>query len=529
MGLRPMLLLAGIAAAVAVGVGVVLWSQTPNYNILFANLPPEDAASMTQTLSGAGIPYRIEAGSGAISVPVDRVNDARLLLAGQGLPAVDGFASMAKEPGFGVSQFMESARYQHALEAELGRTIASLQQVEAARVHIASPRNSSFVRDRVPGSASVFLKVRPGRRLSGEQVTSIVNLIASSVPELTAENVTVIDQQGRLLSSPSGRGDMAERDEQLEFVRQAEEGYAQRIETLLSPLVGAGRVRAQVSAQFDMSAVEETREQYRPDSQIVRSEQLADNQTGGPGGGTGGVPGALTNQPPEAGVAQAPGAQPARAGAVAPGATTESAAATAPVNSSREVTRNYEIDRTLAYSKQPGGRLQRLSVAVLIDNLRILGKDGKVTEAPLPPAQVERITALVKDAVGFNAERGDSVNVVNFAWQGELTPSGDDLQTIPLWEKPWLQSLVKIAAGLIVLLVLVFVVLRPLLRQLIVMQREGMQRAAAVGALSDGGMLAAGANSTLAYEQQMAQARTLVAQDPARVAQVVKTWVAKDE
>ena len=529
MGLRPMLLLAGIAAAVAVGVGVVLWSQTPNYNILFANLPPEDAASMTQTLSGAGIPYRVEAGSGAISVPVDRVNDARLLLAGQGLPAVDGFASMAKEPGFGVSQFMETARYQHALEAELGRTIASLQQVEAARVHIASPRNSSFVRDRVPGSASVFLKVRPGRRLSGEQVTSIVNLIASSVPELTAENVTVIDQQGRLLSSPSGRGDMAERDEQLEFVRQAEEGYAQRIETLLSPLVGAGRVRAQVSAQFDMSAVEETREQYRPDSQIVRSEQLADNQTGGPGSGSGGVPGALTNQPPEAGVAQAPGAQPARAGAAPTGAKTESTATATAVNSSREVTRNYEIDRTLAYSKQPGGRLQRLSVAVLIDNLRILGKDGKVTEAPLPPAQVERITALVKDAVGFNAERGDSVNVVNFAWQGELTPSGDDLQTIPLWEKPWLQSLVRIAAGLIVLLVLVFVVLRPLLRQLIAMQRESMQRAATVGALTDGGMLAAGANSTLAYEQQMAQARTLVAQDPARVAQVVKTWVAKDE
>jgi flagellar M-ring protein FliF len=188
-GLRPLLLLVGIAAAVAAGVGVVLWAQGPTYNLLYGDLSGEDAAAVTQALTGAGIPYRLENGTGAISVPVERLSDARLLLAGQGLPQEGGFASMAKDPGFGVSQFMEGARYQHALESELARTIASLQQVSAARVHIATPRNSSFVRDRIPASASVFVQLRPGRTLATEQVTAIVNLVASSVPELEASQV----------------------------------------------------------------------------------------------------------------------------------------------------------------------------------------------------------------------------------------------------------------------------------------------------------------------------------------------------
>lgn len=518
--LRPVLLLAGIAAAVAVGVGVVMWSQKPAYNLLFAELAPADAASMTQSLSAGGIPYRIEP-SGALTVPADRVSDARLLLAGQGLPAADGFASIGKDAGFGVSQFMETARYQHALEAELSRTVANLQQVEAARVHIATPRNSSFVRDRVAASASVFVRVRPGRRLSAEHVTSIVNLIASSVPELQSDKVTVIDQQGRLLSSPKGRDAAAERDQQLEFVRAAEESYSQRIEKLLAPLVGAGRVRAEVSAQFDMSATEEAREQFRPDSQIVRSERLADNQAG-PGGAAGGVPGALTNQPPEAGVVQPPGVQPVPSGD--PLAAVDGGSS----NSSREVTRNYEIDRTLAYSRQAGGRLQRLSVAVLLDNVRAIDAEGQATETPLTAEQLERITALVKDAVGFDTARGDSVNVVNAAWKSDLLPGADELLTVPVWERSWVQNLVRVFAGLIIALVLVFVVLKPMLRQLLTMQRTALAGALPAGSAGGGNAVAPG-NAALAYEQQVAQARTLVAQDPARVAQVVKTWVSKDE
>lgn len=538
-GVKPMLLLVGIAAAVAAGVGVVLWSQSPTYNLLYGNLSPDDTASVTQALSGANIPYRLEGGTGAVSVPVERVNDARLLLAGQGLPASGGFASMAKDQGFGVSQFMESARYQHALESELARTIASLQQVEGARVHIAAARNSSFVRDRQPGSASVFLQLRTGRRLSSEQVTSIVNLVASSVPELRPEQVTVVDQQGRLLSSPQGRDEFAIRDQQIEFARQMEEGYAQRVEALLAPLVGAGRVRAQVSAQFDMSAVEEAREQFRPESQIVRSEQLAEDIDRG-GAGPGGVPGALANQPPERAVALPPGAPPARAGAADAGAAAQAE------NTSRQTTRNYEIDRTVAYTRQPAGRLKRLTVAVLVDNVRVVGQDGKVTETALTPEELERITGLVKDAVGFDAQRGDSVNVMNSPWKGEPLITDGDVETTPLWQQPWIQDLVRVVAGLILALIVIFVVLRPLLKQLLATQRPVLLQSPALGGGGGGSAAEAGAlgnpggalpgavgsgtpAAALAYEQQLAQARSLVAQDPARVAQVVKNWVAKDE
>jgi len=538
-GLRPVLLLVGIAAAVAAGVGVVLWAQGPTYNLLFGDMASEDAAAVTQSLTGAGIPYRLENGTGAISVPAERLSDARLLLAGQGLPQAGGFASMAKDPGFGVSQFMEGARYQHALESELARTISSLQQVAAARVHIATPRSSSFVRDRIPGSASVFLQLRSGRTLASEQVTAIVNLVASSVPELDAGQVTVVDQKGRLLSSPQGRDEFAIRDQQMELARQLEESYAQRIEALISPLVGAGRVRAQVSAQFDLSATEEAREQYRPESQIVRSEQLSEDSSRA-GSGTGGVPGALTNQPPAAGVALPPG--------VKPGQADPAVAAAADSNSSKQQTRNYEIDRTVAYTRQPAGRLTRLSVAVLVDNLRVMGKDGKVVESPLAPEQIQRITALVKDAVGFDAKRGDSVNIVNSPWRGEPVPGADELVSLPVWERPWARDLAKIVAGLIVALVLVLAVLKPLLRQLTAIPRpsgaltgqagalpapagEGGQGATANGGVVAGGrpppQLAASSNS-IAYEQQVAQARTVVAQDPARVAQVVKTWVSAD-
>ncbi len=531
-GLRPLLLLLGVAAAVAAGVGVVLWSQGPTWNLLYGDLSGEDAASVTQALSAAGIQYRLENGTGGISVPRERINDARLMLAGQGLVDSSGFASMVKDPGFGVSQFMEGARYQHALESELARTIASMQPVGGARVHIAAPRSSSFVRDRQPATASIFVQLKPGKRLASEQVTAIINLVASSVPELASKNVTVVDQQGRLLTSPQGDDASSLRDQHLEFARGIEEDYAARIESLLSPLVGPGRVKAEVTAQFDMSATEEAREQYRPDSQVVRSEQTSEDQSRGATGAPSGIPGALSNQPPERATVLPPGAQPARPDASA----TTGAAAAAPGNASRQATRNYEIDRTVQFTKQPAGRLTRLSVAVLIDNVRTVGKDGKVTESALPPAQVERITALVRDAVGFSAERGDSVNVVNVPWRGLPTASNEALETIPVWEQPWARDILKIVAGLIIALVVIFVLLKPLVRQLMQSARAvptaqpRMVRSAAGddGGNESGGAGAGAAGSTLAYEQQVAQARTLVSQDAGRVAQVVKQWVSAD-
>ena len=524
---KPVMMLVGLAAAVAAGVGVVLWSQGPTYGLLYSNLADEEAAAITQSLSSAGIKYRMENGTGGISVPVERINEARLMLAGQGVLQSGGFASLSKEGGLGVSQFMETARYQHALEQELARTISSLQQVAAARVHIAVARNSSFVRDRSPGSASVFLQMKPGRRLASEQVTAIVNLVASSLPDIDASQVTVVDQQGRLLSSPQGQDEFAARDQQVEFTRQFEESHSQRIEALIAPLVGVGRVRAEVSAQFDMSAVEEAREQYSPDSQIVRSEQVSEDRRAGTGGAAG-VPGSLSNQPQ----GRAPNAVVANE---------------SKQDGSTQSTRNYEIDRTIAYTRQPAGRLKRISVAVLVDNVQVKGKDGKLTEVALTPEQINRVTTLVKDAVGFDEERGDSVNVVNSAWSGDPRVAAGELESLPVWEQPWARDAAKLLIGLIALLALVFAVLRPLARQFagvlsapsplpsplalpgIASGDNGfpaMSDGAGRVSMSSAGYTSAEATmSATAYEDQIAQARALVGEDPARVAQVVKKWV----
>jgi flagellar M-ring protein FliF len=545
--LKPLLLLVGIAAAVAAGVMVVLWSKGPNYSLLYTNLSSEDQAQVASALEAAGIAYRLEPSSNGMSVPSEQLNDARLKLAGQGLPeGSGGFANIAKDPGFGVSQFMENARYQHALEAELARTISSLRPVDGARVHLAVPRESAFVRDRRPASASVFVQLKAGKRLEQEQIQSIINLVASSIPELEPGQVTVVDQQGHLLSAPQSDSELAQRERNLELTHRLEEEYVQRIEALLTPFAGPGRVRAQVVAQVDTSVTEEAREQYKPDSQVVRSEQTSET-TSRDGSGPQGVPGSLSNQPPAPGTALPPNASnslAAQAAAGGQGAKTQGQAAAnaqavaPPDNTSRQATRNYEIDRTMAYTKTPAGRLQRLTVAVLIDNLHSTGKDGKVTSTPLTQEQLDHVTQLVKDAVGFNAERGDSVNVINSPFLEPPKPADGELQKIPLWEQPWVLNIAKIVAGLIIVLVLVFSVLKPLLRSLFPAPRPILQPAAALpgggsveGAPNPRGGAGESGNSQtpLAYEQQLAQARTLVGQDPKRVAQVVRAWAAEDD
>jgi len=546
-GLKPLLLLIGVAAAVAAGLTIALWWRGPTYSLLYANLGAEDQAQIAQALDAAQIPYRLQPGSNAIEVATERLTDARLKLAGQGLPeSSGGFAALDKDPGFGVSQFVEDARYQHALETELARTIASLKPVEAARVHLAVPRQSAFVREHRGASASVFVQMKAGRRLAQEQVQAIINLVASSIPELDPAQVTVVDQQGRLLSMPDGHDEFSLREQQFDMAHRLEDDYRQRVESLLAPLVGAGRVRAQVVAQMDMSVTEEAREQYRPESQIVRSEQTSE-QTTRDGGGSQGVPGALSNQPPPAGVATAPaatsgaatsqanaasGAKPA-AGAAATAATGAAGAAGAlnipsADSTSKETTRNYEIDRTLAYTRQPAGKLKRLTVAVLIDDAHTLDKDGKPHTVALTQEQLDHVTQLVKDAVGFDEARGDVVNVVNSSFTEEpAAPAGGELEKPALWEKPLFFEGLKIVLGAILLIVLTLTVLRPLMRSLLGTLRAARLDTEAGAAPTLPGPAPAPAVA-LAHEQQLAQARTLVSQDPKRVAQVVRDWVDQD-
>ena len=560
-GLKPILLLIGIAAAVAAGVTVVLWTRGPSYSLLYANIAAEDQSQIAQALDAAQIPYRIQPGSNNIEVAAERVSEARMKLAGQGLPeSGGGFALMDKDPGFGVSQFMENARYQHALETELGRTIANLRPVEGARVHLAIPRQSAFVRDQHPASASVFVQVKPGRRLEQGQVQAIVNLVASSIPEMEATQVTVVDQQGRLLSSPGSHDEFALGEQQFDMIHRLEDDYTQRIESLLAPMIGAGRVRAQVVAQMDMAVSEEAHEQYRPESQIVRSEQISE-QSSRDGSGAGGVPGALTNQPPPAGVALAPPPNTApqtaanAAGAAGAAATaanktpaTGATGLTQPIggsgvgadsSSSKSTTRNYEIDRTLAYTRQPAGKLKRLTVAVLIDNMRATDKEGKVKETALTAQQLEHVTQLVKDAVGFDEGRGDNVNVVNASFTAEPTAPEGELETPAFWESPLFLNIAKLTAGLAVLLVLILSVLRPMVRSLVGPNRSPVQLMPRAESIETQPIQAGGNNPALpgadqkavalTHEQQVAAARTLANQDAKRVAQVVRGWVAQDE
>jgi len=535
LNVRPLLLLLGVALAVAAGVTVVLWWKGPNWSLLYGNLSDSDASSVVQALQTGGIDYKLDNTSGAIMVPAERVHDARLQLASQGLPQGknSSFELISKDPGFGVSQFMESARYQYALESELARTISSLQAVEAARVHLAIPQQSAFVRDRRPATASVLLQLRAGHRLEPEQVSAIVHLVASSIPELDSDQVTVVDQQGRLLSSPKS-GDAAMASEQFEAAHHVEDTYIQRIEQLLAPIVGAGHARAQVTVDLDATASEEAHEQYKPDGAVVRSEQSSEESSRN-GSAAGGVPGALSNQPPAGGQsvaaakpAPAPASGAGAKNAAANAAETAAAAAAAaamPESSSKQNTRNYEINRTVSYSHQPGGRVKRVTVAVLVDNVRKLGADGKTTQQPLAKEQIEDITRLVKNAVGFDESRGDSVNVVNASF---LDESGPPLkpEVVPLWQRPMVRDITRLVLGALVLVALALGVLRPLVKNLAnhAVSSAPPQMLSA-GAAGDARANPAASSAALGYEQQIVQARSLVTQDPKRVAQVVKTWV----
>ncbi|GHE37473.1 flagellar basal-body MS-ring/collar protein FliF [Vulcaniibacterium thermophilum] len=531
--LRQFVLLVGLAGAIAAGLWLFFWTQRPGYVPLFAELAPRDAAEVTEALGAAGIEYKLDDATGAVKVPEDKLHEARLKLASQGLPqqADRGFELIAKDPGFGVSQFVENARYQHALETELARTVATLRPVRSARVHLALPKPTAFARNRDQAGASVVLELFSGRTLDENQIAAIVNLVSSSIPNLPPERVTVVDQTGRLLTRRDGEQSAA--DAQFDQVRRMETAYVERVQQLLEPMLGPGRVSAQVTVDMDFSETEEAREVYGPDPGKVRSEQVAEEITGSAAPAAAGVPGATSNTPP---------------GPPAPSANATAAAQEPAPVGNRNATRNYEIDRTISHSRRPAGRIRRVTAAVLVDNLPAAAGDGKKPASrPLTPAQVAQVEALVKQAIGFDANRGDAVTVANAPFVRNETPEGGEEP--PLWENPTVQQLLRLGVGALAVLALVFGVLRPTLRQIVAPRAaaalpaaalEGTLEPAAALASPDGAAPAAAmrgpapgtAGATDAgpttHEARLQQARSAVAQDPKRVAQVVKAWVGSD-
>ena len=526
---RQLLLLVAVAGAVALGVMAAFWGQTPNYGLLYGNLNDKDTGGVIEALTKSNIPYKIDEGSGAVLVPAKQVHEARLKLAGQGLPRGTGvgFEIMDEKPAFGNTQFQEIARYQRAIEGEIARSIMTLSNVQSARVHLAIPRQSAFIREREQPSASVLLNLYSGRAIEPDQVSAIVHLVASSVPNLLTGRVTVIDQKGKLLTSSDATRDLSNGSNQLEYRRKLEESYARRIEEILTPITGAGSVKAQVAADIDFTITETARESYNPQGQLVRSEQTAEEMNNG-GANAGGIPGALSNQPP--GAASVPettkppaGQKPATTAAAAAQAANSNNAS---VSTSKRATRNYEIDKTISHTKQPTGNIRRLSVAVVVDDIVNTSKTGKVTRKARAPEELARMTALAREAVGFDEKRGDSVNVTNaaFSTPAAATPAAET----PLWKQEWLWDIARQVGGGLLALIVLLMVVRPLLR--------GLQARPAGGGMQAGGVpddrlsLSAPtpAGMPAGYESQMTAARTSAQQDPKRVAQVVKQWVATD-
>jgi len=510
-------LIIGIAAVIALVMGGVLWYRTPTYQVLFSNLSDRDGGAVIAALQQMNVPYKTE-GVSTILVPMESVYEARLKLASQGLPkgSVVGFELMEGQK-LGVSQFVEQVNYQRALEGELTRSIQSLSAVAGARVHLAIPRPSVFLRDQQKPSASVLLNLGGGRRLDPAQVSGIVHLVSSSVPDLPVQNVTVVDQNGNLLSGPDTSFKKAGLDPtQLDYLHQVEASYAKRIEGILAPILGPENVRAQVTADLDFAQSEQTAETYKPNPapQEAAIRSLQSSESAGAGAGPAGVPGALSNQPP--GAASAPIAAPAAPAQPAGAAVTAG-------QGHKEQTVNYELDKTIRHTKLPVGTVKRLSAAVVVNYRRATAQDGKVSVTPLSQPELAQINNLVKEAMGFNQQRGDSVNVVNAAFN---LPAPAKVEEAAFYESPWLRSaglgLLKFLAIAAVIWVLVFVVLRPILREL------ARPRAAPPMPEGMGMEGAAAARAQAGYEQNLAAARELARQNPSVVANVVREWVGKE-
>ncbi|HSV54797.1 MAG TPA: flagellar basal-body MS-ring/collar protein FliF [Burkholderiaceae bacterium] len=519
----------GISLVVALAIAAIVLGRQPEWRVLYANLSDKDGGAIVAQLSQMNIPYKHAEGGGAIFVPADRVHDVRLRLASQGLPkgSVAGFELMEANR-FGMTQFQERLTFQRGLEGELTRSIQALSSVQGARVHLALPNQNGFFREQQKASASVLVTMHPGRTLDRAQIAGIVHLVASSVPEMSPTAVSVLDDSGKLLSSLADAAGGVGDAQQLQYVQQIEQQYSRRILDLLEPLVGRQNVKAQVTAEVDFSQTESTSELHKPnlaaDASAVRSQQVV--ETRGAQGNTppSGVPGATSNQPPGPSSAPINGANPALTAAGA------AAAAGAGASSKRESVTNYEVDKTVRVVRGGSGAIKRLSAAVVVNYQSATEGAGKVVSKPLSTQQIEQMTALVRESIGFNKDRGDSVNLMNAQFLSESITTPE----VPLWRRPEVVDLARSFAwplGLVLFAALIlWGLVRPAMRTLARPMSPRGQLDALVAEAPQRPALSAPAQSkepapATPEQLRLEDARGLAKSNPIAVANIVKNWV----
>ncbi len=507
------------ATIIAILVAGYLWSQAPDYRVLYGNLAERDGGAVVTALQQMNVPYKFADG-GALMVPASQIHETRLRLAAQGLPKGGplGFELMETQK-FGVSQFAEQINYQRALEGELGRTIQSLSSVQAARVHLALAKPSAFMREQSKSSASVLLNLAPGLTLDSTQVSAVIHLVSNSVPDLNPKNVSIVDQNGNLLSPDGNAGDRPTLDpNQLKYRQSLEQVYSARIESILAPLIGAANVRAQVTAELDFTESENAEEIHKPNQDataaVIRSQQISESTTqhasAGSSSGASGVPGALSNQPPAA--ASAPLTAPAAGAGAAAGAQT-------PPDTRKDSTVNYEVDKTIRHTRQEVGRIKRLAVAVVVNHKKNVSKAGKISYTPLSEAEMTQVTDLIKEVMAYDKDRGDTLSVANSPFN---VPDKEVLPEVPLWQQPEIIENAKmVGKNLLIAAILLFVVLR-VLRPMLKSFATAVTTPPAPQYLPSPGE---GAPQVESLESHVDRAKKIAREDPKAVANVVKEWV----
>ena len=539
---RQIGLLFGLAASIAIGIAVAMWSRDPEYTPIYTQVSARDASEITTALERYNINFKIDQSTGMILVPYSQLQAARFKLAAEGLPRETNSTEQlfAGNNMFNTSQFMENARYVQALESELARTISKFNEIKAARVHLAIPRDSAFVRDSQQPSASVFVDVYPGIDIRKQTVAAIINLVASSIPNLSSSMVTVVDQGGQLLNEGGGQTLFSETDRFLDYRQTVEQQYAQKIQDILTPIFGFGRVKVKVSADIDFTSYEQTQELFNPELPALRSEQSMEEKRSAVNGASG-VPGTLSNLP-----------QPTSGGTTTQNrlATSNAQGAAQAVNtndSRTQSTKNFELDKTVSHTKNQPGTIKRLTVAVLVDNKSVMDpKTKKMEKTPLAAKEIDQIKLLVTDAVGLDPKRGDSLNVINSDF---VKP--EPIEALPaqkFWQTDLFWSIVKQSSGALFLLFLLFGVLRPMLKTLA--SNKNTAAGSAGGGNNDGSTASSGSpnnpgasgvppavsrsyggvpqgslKDVTDYDTQINVLRDVVQQEPKQVVQVVKSWV----